>query len=171
MYWLWNCGTCYESLRMDQISAFFTWLGNWFCVAKNAKNVYYVPVSCTLVCLTRTLVICGEIKMNIVCKFSFYTMTVSTGLPFLPALLKTQDKESVKWKQNTNIFVHIDKYMVIFIKELSLSLTPVAHRLSDRTGNVGTPLDWSGDEVGRTSTDKECLEFLCPKGSCSPHDL
>lgn len=67
------------------------------------------------------------------------------------------------------IFVHIDKYMVIFIKDLSL--TPVAHRLSDRTGSAQTPLDWSGDEVGRTSTDKECLEFLFPKGSYSPHDL
>lgn len=45
---------------------------------------------------------------NIVCKFSFYGTTVSPGLQFLPALLKThesEDKDSAKWKQNTNTYL------------------------------------------------------------------
>lgn len=77
--------------------------------------------------------------MNIVCKFSFQTMTVSTGLPFLPAL--SEDKESVKWKQNKHIFVHIDKYMVIFIKELSFS--PLWHT-DCQTGQEVPELHWTG---------------------------
>lgn len=109
--------------------AFFTWLGNWFCLAKNAKYAYYVPESCTLL-----------FDRNIVCKFSFYSTT--SGLQCLPALLKTHESED-KEAEYKHIFVHIDTCMLILIKDLSLSLTPVAHRLSDRTGSPRTRNVWN----------------------------
>ncbi len=56
---------------------------------------------------------------------------------------------------------HTDKYMLIFIKALSYPCGTQTVR-QDRKCRDSTGLVWG--EVGITSADKECPEFLSPKG-------